>query len=117
MAPRHLGIEKPRFVRANEGQHIALMEAKSMLELTANQWNTIYNVFSFGLISMLACTVYTLVSQSRVLPKYRNALVLSSMVTFIAGYHYWRIFNSFSESSDGYMVATTGAGSFNEGYR
>ena len=88
-----------------------------MLELTANQWNTLYNVFSFGLISMLACTVYTLVSQSRVLPKYRNALVLSSMVTFIAGYHYWRIFNSFSESSDGYMVATTGAGSFNEGYR
>jgi len=88
-----------------------------MLELTANQWNTIYNVFSFGLISMLACTVYTLVSQSRVLPKYRNALVLSSMVTFIAGYHYWRIFNSFSESSEGYMVATTGAGSFNEGYR
>ena len=88
-----------------------------MLELTANQWNTLYNVFSFGLISMLACTVYTLVSQSRVLPKYRHALVLSSMVTFIAGYHYWRIFNSFSESSDGYMVATTGAGSFNEGYR
>ena len=88
-----------------------------MLELTANQWNTIYNVFSFGLISMLACTVYTLVSQSRVLPKYRNALVLSSMVTFIAGYHYWRIFNSFSDASDGYKVATTGAGSFNEGYR
>ena len=88
-----------------------------MLELTTNQWNTVYNVFSFGLISMLACTVYTLVSQSRVLPKYRNALVLSSMVTFIAGYHYWRIFNSFSEASDGYKVATSGPGSFNEAYR
>jgi len=88
-----------------------------MLELTSNQWNTIYNVFSFGLVSMLACTVYTLVSQSRVLPKYRNALVLSSMVTFIAGYHYWRIFNSFTEASDGYKIATSGAGSFNEAYR
>ena len=88
-----------------------------MLELTANQWNTLYNVFSFGLISMLACTVYTLVSQSRVLPKYRNALVLSSMVTFIAGYHYWRIFDSFKDASDGYKVATTGPDSFNEGYR
>jgi bacteriorhodopsin len=66
---------------------------------------------------MLACTVYTLVSQSRVLPKYRNALVLSSMVTFIAGYHYWRIFNSFTDASDGYKVATTGPESFNEGYR
>ena len=88
-----------------------------MLELTANQWNTLYNVFSFGLISMLACTVYTLVSQSRVLPKYRNALVLSSMVTFIAAYHYWRIFDSFKDASDGYKVATTGPDSFNEGYR
>lgn len=66
---------------------------------------------------MLATTIYTLVSQGRVLPKYRNALVLSSMVTFIAGYHYIRIFDSFKESSDGFTVMTTGAGSFNEAYR
>jgi bacteriorhodopsin len=76
---------------------------------------------------MLACTVYTLVSQARVLPKYRNALVMSSMVTFIAGYHYWRIFNSFSEASgpiagEAGTTATTidisGApGAFNEAYR
>jgi bacteriorhodopsin len=40
------------------------------------------------------------------------------MVTFIAGYHYWRIFNSFSESSDGLKVDLSGApGSFNEAYR
>ena len=67
---------------------------------------------------MLACTVYTLVSQSRVLPKYRNALVMSSMVTFIAGYHYWRIFNSFGEASTGFEVNVSGDhGSFNEAYR
>ena len=88
------------------------------MQLDSNQWNLVYNVFSFGLVSMLACTVYTLVSQSRVLPKYRNALVMSSMVTFIAGYHYWRIFNSFSEASDGTKVDLSGApGSFNEAYR
>jgi bacteriorhodopsin len=86
--------------------------------LNADQWNLIYNVFSFGLVSMLACTVYTLVSQARVLPKYRNALVMSSMVTFIAGYHYWRIFNSFSEASTGTTVDASGKpGSFNEAYR
>jgi bacteriorhodopsin len=86
--------------------------------LNPDQWNLIYNVFSFGLVSMLACTVYTLVSQARVLPKYRNALVMSSMVTFIAGYHYWRIFNSFSESSTGTTVNISGKpGSFNEAYR
>jgi len=69
---------------------------------------------------MLACTVYTLVSQARVLPKYRNALVMSSMVTFIAGYHYWRIFNSFGEATKegGTTVDLSGApGSFNEAYR
>jgi len=88
------------------------------MQLDSNQWNLVYNVFSFGLISMLACTIYTLVSQQRVLPKYRNALVMSSMVTFIAGYHYMRIFNSFNESSTEMRVNISGAqGSFNEAYR
>ncbi len=89
-----------------------------MLQLSSGQWSTLYNVFSFGLISMLACTVYTLVSQNRVLPKYRSALVMSSMVTFIAGYHYFRIFNSFNESSvkDALTIGTQ-QGAFNEAYR
>ena len=89
------------------------------LLLSGNQWSSLYNIFSFGLISMLACTVYTLVSQSRVLPKYRSALVMSSMVTFIAGYHYFRIFNSFNESTDMAGKLTTGVakGAFNEAYR
>jgi len=88
------------------------------MQLTSTQWSTLYNMFSFGLIAMLACTVYTLVSQARVLPKYRNALVLSSMVTFIAGYHYFRIFNSFVDSSAAGMVKVGNAqGTFNEAYR
>ena len=92
-----------------------------MVTLDQNQWNLVYNVFSFGLVSMLACTVYTLVSQARVLPKYRNALVMSSMVTFIAGYHYWRIFDSFKEASTGTTTVSVNMsgepGSFNEAYR
>jgi len=89
-----------------------------MLQLSSGQWSTLFNMFSFGLISMLACTVYTLVAQSHVLAKYRLALVMSSMVTFIAGYHYWRIFNSFEHSSvkDAVTVGTS-QGSFNEAYR
>jgi hypothetical protein len=76
--------------------------------LTDGQYSIVYNVLSFGLVSMLACTVFTLVVQSRVLPKYRTALVMSSMVTFIAGYHYWRIFNSFNESYvDGKVMVGT----------
>ena len=67
---------------------------------------------------MLACTVFTLVSQSRVASKYRGALVMSSMVTFIAGYHYFRIFNSFNESSHaGAVTIGSQQGAFNEAYR
>ena len=89
-----------------------------MLQLSNGQWSSLFNIFSFGLISMLACTVYTLVAQGRVLPKYRLALVMSSMVTFIAGYHYFRIFNSFTESSEANAVHVgTAQGSFNEAYR
>jgi bacteriorhodopsin len=89
-----------------------------MLQLSNNQWSSLYNIFSFGLISMIACTVFTLVSQSRVAAKYRNALVMSSMVTFIAGYHYFRIFNSFNESSmKGAVAIGTQQGAFNEAYR
>ena len=88
------------------------------ITLSNDQFGILYNIFSFGLVSMLACTVYTLVSQSRVLPKYRGALVMSSMVTFIAGYHYWRIFNSFDDSYvNGAVSVGTGKGAFNEGYR
>ncbi len=94
------------------------------VDLSTNNWNLVYNIFSFGLICMLACTVYTLVSQQRVLAKYRNALVMSSMVTFIAGYHYLRIFNSFGEASsreEGAKLTTVDLsgqeGSFNEAYR
>ena len=89
-----------------------------MLDLSNAQWSSLYNIFSFGLISMLACTVYTLVGQGRVLAKYRSALVMSSMVTFIAGYHYFRIFNSFNEASIKNVVSVGSShGSFNEAYR
>lgn len=89
-----------------------------MLTLDSNQWNLVYNVFSFGLISMLATTVYTLVSQQRVLAKYRSALVMSSMVTFIAGYHYMRIIDSFKDASTDMTVNISGdQDSFNEAYR
>ena len=88
------------------------------IQLDSNQWNLVYNVFSFGLISMIACTIYTLVSQQRVAAKYRNALVMSSMVTFIAGYHYLRIFDSFKHASEGGKVLLDGSqNAFNEAYR
>jgi bacteriorhodopsin len=77
--------------------------------LTADQFNTVYNVLSFGFASMLATTVYLYISQGRVLERYRQAIVISGTVTLIALYHYWRIFDSF--------IAAKNGGTFNEAYR
>ena len=88
--------------------------------LSNSQFQTVYNVFSFALASMLFTAIFLLVSQGRVLPRYRQALVVSAMVCGIAAYHYFRIFNSFNEA----YVATSVGGDytltpfgFNEAYR
>ncbi len=102
---------------------------ESVLELDYSQFQTVYNVLSFALASMLAATVFFFVVQGRVLPRYRQALVVSGIVTLIAGYHYFRIFNSFTEAyvavGDGTPATAMNAMSyvlvngdgFNEGYR
>lgn len=88
--------------------------------LSNGQFQTVYNVFSFALASMLFTALFLLVSQGRVLPRYRQALVVSATVCGIAAYHYIRIFNSFNEA----YVATSVGGDytltpfgFNEAYR
>ena len=78
--------------------------------LTAGQYSAVSNILSFGFASMLATTIYLYLSQARVLPKYRQAIVISGTVTLIALYHYWRIYDSFAASHAGEAV-------FNEAYR
>ncbi len=100
-----------------------------VLELSFGQYQTVYNALSFALASMLATFVFLLVVMQRVLPRYRQALAVSAMVCLIAAYHYWRIFNSFTDAyiavgegtpaMDGVeqsYVLVNGEG-FNEGYR
>jgi bacteriorhodopsin len=99
------------------------------LTLDYSQFQTVYNILSFALASMLATTIFLLAVQGRVLPRYRQALVVSAIVTLIAAYHYWRIFESFSSSYVAVdagdpatamnamsYVLVNGEG-FNEGYR
>jgi bacteriorhodopsin len=100
-----------------------------VLSLSFAQYQTVYNVLSFGLAAMLATLVYLLAVQKRVLPRYRQALVVSAVVCLIAAYHYIRIFNSFTEAyvAQGAGAAATDLGAltyslvngagFNEGYR
>jgi bacteriorhodopsin len=100
-----------------------------VLELSFGQFSTVYNALSFALASMLATFVFLLVVMQRVLPRYRQALAVSAMVCLIAAYHYWRIFDSFTdayvaqgagelsvEGVEQTYVLVNGDG-FNEGYR
>jgi bacteriorhodopsin len=91
-------------------------------ELTSGQFDTVYNLFSLAIASLGFTGLYLVFSRSQVLPRYRNAILVSAMVCFIATYHYIRIFDNFKESYEtdaqgGNGVYTLTNIPFNEGYR
>merc|ERR1712193_538435 len=67
----------------------------AMVTLTPNQYDVIYNSLSLGLASMAASTVFFFLRLPSFSERYRAALCYTGLVTFIAFYHYIRIFNSF----------------------
>jgi len=88
------------------------------LILSENQFNLVYNSFSFVIASMGAAFIFFLLVRSKVAPRHRMAVTLSTLVVAIALYHYLRIFDSFSSAFsfvDGEYVQT--GAPFNEGYR
>lgn len=90
-------------------------------ELSASQFNTVYNLLSLAIASLLFTAIYLLFSRGRVAPRYRNAVVVSAIVCGIATYHYIRIFDNFGESyppgatvDAAHQLSNVG---FNEAYR
>merc|ERR1711965_884871 len=87
-----------------------------------------YNVLSFSLASMMATTMYLWSRSFAVQDRYRSAVLISGLVTFIAAYHYVRIFNSWVGSYE-YSPGTVSGGAmelnspkltgvpFNDAYR
>jgi len=69
-----------------------------MYAMTDTQFQAVYNVLSFSLASMMATTVYLWFRSFAVADKYKSAVLISGLVTFIAAYHYVRIFNSWVEA-------------------
>jgi len=67
-------------------------------QMTDAQFELVYNALSFTLASMMATTIFCWLRVSSIHEKYKNALVITGMVTFIAAYHYIRIFNSWVEA-------------------
>ena len=66
-----------------------------MNSMTAQQYDLVYNFTSFGLASMGASTIFFFMRYSSFHEKYKSALCFTGLVTLIAMYHYFRIFNSF----------------------
>jgi bacteriorhodopsin len=78
----------------------------------------VYNALSFTFATMAATTLFLWLGRSQVAPRYRTALLISGLVTAIAAYHYWRIFESWQDAyevKDNLVVATGYA--FNDAYR
>jgi len=66
--------------------------------MTDLQYQAVYNVLSFSLASMMSTTMYLWFRSFSVKDQYRSAVIISGLVTFIAAYHYMRIFNSWVEA-------------------
>jgi len=88
------------------------------LILSENQFNLIFNSFSFVVATMGASFIFFLLVRSKVAPRHQTAVTITTIVVAIAFYHYIRIFDSFSsafEFVNGEYVQT--GRPFNEGYR
>jgi bacteriorhodopsin len=86
--------------------------------ISVGQFQLVYNAFSFTIAVMGAATIFLFLNRSQVAPTYRTAISISGLVTLIATYHYFRIFNSWEAAYtlvDG-SVKATGV-KFNDAYR
>jgi len=92
----------------------------TMYEMTDVQYQAVYNVLSFALASMMATTMYLWFRSFAVKDQFKSAVLISGLVTFVAAYHYVRIFNSWVEAYH-YSVGKTDPEltgvPFNDAYR
>lgn len=87
-------------------------------ELTHNQFNLVYQAFSLAIAAMFAAALFFFNAKFQVGRKYRIAVIISGVIVSIAGYHYFRIFNSWEASyalQDGIYFIT--GQPFNDAYR
>merc|ERR1711904_433651 len=95
-----------------------------MYNMSYSQHQLVYNFTSFTLASMMATTAFLWLRLPSIAEKYKTALCITGLVTFIAFYHYVRIFNSWV---DAYQFPKSGSGQdadptltgvpFNDAYR
>lgn len=88
------------------------------MEISVEQHQLVANFFSLTIAAMAAATAFLWINRSQVSDRYKTAVTVSGIVTFIALYHYWRIYGSWNEAYEvvnGTLVATDKP--FNDAYR
>jgi len=87
-------------------------------------WSFVYNALSFGIASMGSAMIYVWLMIGNVAKPFKPALAVNGIVTGIATYHYFRIFNSWNDAFEVFYDAALGryvvnsAGiPFNDAYR
>jgi bacteriorhodopsin len=89
-----------------------------MEQMSLGQYSLVYNALSFVIAAMAAGTVFLFLSRSQIASKYKTAVTISGIVTMIAMYHYFRIFNSWEQAYSVLSGVVTVTGRpFNDAYR
>ena len=88
-------------------------------ELTFGQFQLVYNMLSLAIAAMAASFAYFVMARQQLTARFRPAMIMSALVVGIAGYHYWRIFDSWDAA---YMLSDAGTyiasgEPFNDAYR
>jgi bacteriorhodopsin len=87
-------------------------------QITLSQYSLVYNAFSFTIAIMGAATIFFFLRSFQIGANYRTAITITGLVTFIACYHYFRIFSSWEAAFTvvNGVVKPTGE-AFNDAYR
>lgn len=89
-----------------------------MNTITVDQYELVFNAFSFAIAVMGAATVFFFLGRSQVAAPYKTAISITGLVTLIAAYHYVRIFASWEASYTVLAGQVTATGvKFNDAYR
>ncbi len=91
----------------------ALMEA-----LNLTQYELVVNVFSFTIAAMGAATLFFFLQRGELLPRYRGVAAILGIVTMVATYNYFRLYDGWATAFDVLhgVVRATGR-PYNDTYR
>merc|ERR1712182_173040 len=100
------------------------MGAGCRTDFNYGNWSFVYNGLSFGIASMGSAMIYVWLMIGNVAKPFKPALAINGLVTGIATYHYFRIFNSWNDAFEvfydarleRYVVNSAGV-PFNDAYR